>query len=109
MNDSAQLLRELRIDRREPAPTAASPLRWIIVALALVGVAAGLWWYAGGTGAPLVQTATARAITAASGAGPASVLDASGYVTARRQATVSSKVTGKVTEVLVEEGMRVEE
>ena len=37
-----------------------------------------------------------------------SVLDASGYVVARRQATVSSKVTGKVLEVLVEEGMSVE-
>jgi RND family efflux transporter MFP subunit len=37
------------------------------------------------------------------------VLNASGYVTARRQATVSSKVTGKVTEVLVEEGLRVRE
>ena len=43
--------------------------------------------------------------------GPAtgSVLDASGYVTARRQATVSAKITGKVTEVLIEEGMRVQE
>ena len=37
------------------------------------------------------------------------VLNASGYVTARRQATVSSKVTGKVTEVLIEEGMKVQE
>ena len=31
------------------------------------------------------------------------VLNASGYVTARRMATVSSKVTGRVTEVLIEE------
>ena len=37
------------------------------------------------------------------------VLNASGYVTARRQATVSSKITGKVVEVLVEEGMKVQE
>jgi RND family efflux transporter MFP subunit len=37
------------------------------------------------------------------------VLDASGYVTARRQATVSAKITGKVTEVLIEEGMQVKE
>jgi len=37
------------------------------------------------------------------------VLDASGYVTARRQATVSAKITGKVTEVLIEEGQRVKE
>jgi RND family efflux transporter MFP subunit len=38
-----------------------------------------------------------------------SILDASGYVTARRQATVSAKITGKVAEVLIEEGMRVKE
>jgi len=37
------------------------------------------------------------------------VLNASGYVVARRQATVSSKVTGKIREVLVEEGMQVEQ
>jgi RND family efflux transporter MFP subunit len=37
------------------------------------------------------------------------VLNASGYVTARRRATVSSKVTGKVIEVNVEEGMAVRE
>ena len=37
----------------------------------------------------------------------AAVLNASGYVTARRRATVSSKITGKVIEVNVEEGMAV--
>ena len=51
---------------------------------------------------------TAKARSAAEG-GPASVLDASGYVTARRIATVSSKITGKVREVLIEEGQRVTE
>mgnify|MGYP003345757191 CR=1 FL=1 len=35
---------------------------------------------------------------------PKAVLDASGYVTARRQATVASKVTGRVQELLLEEG-----
>jgi RND family efflux transporter MFP subunit len=39
--------------------------------------------------------------------GNASVLDATGYVVARRMATVSSKVTGKVQEVLIEEGQAV--
>src|SRR5690606_21618057 len=42
-----------------------------------------------------------------SGNAPASVLDATGYVVARRMATVSAKVTGKVREVLIEEGQRV--
>jgi RND family efflux transporter MFP subunit len=50
-----------------------------------------------------VQVAVARD----AGQGPGPVLDASGYVTARRQATVSAKITGKVTEVLIEEGQRV--
>ncbi len=57
-------------------------------------------------GSVLVEIDTARqppSIAAAS-----SVLDASGYVVARREATVSSKLTGKVEEILVEEGMRVE-
>ncbi len=44
-----------------------------------------------------------------SGGAVASVLDASGYVTARRAATVSSKRTGRIRTVLVEEGMTVEE
>jgi RND family efflux transporter MFP subunit len=39
----------------------------------------------------------------------AAVLNASGYVTARRRATVSSKITGKVVEVNVEEGQAVRE
>ena len=38
-----------------------------------------------------------------------SVLDASGYIVAQRQATVSSKVTGKVQELLVEEGQAVKQ
>jgi multidrug efflux pump subunit AcrA (membrane-fusion protein) len=37
------------------------------------------------------------------------VLNASGYVTARRVATVSSKVTGKVVEVLIQKGRQVKE
>ena len=36
------------------------------------------------------------------------MLDATGYVVARRMATVSAKITGKVREVLIEEGQRVE-
>jgi RND family efflux transporter MFP subunit len=76
------------------------------------------WWIAGGLAVlaialvlvagrrPLVvQTVSAVALPA--NAGPAAVLDASGFVVARRQATVSAKVTGKVMEVLIEEGMRV--
>jgi multidrug efflux pump subunit AcrA (membrane-fusion protein) len=108
MNDSAELLRELRIDRRDPPAARRPPLPWILGSLLVLLLIAGGWWLLGRGAGIEVRTASARAISA-SAAGPASVLDASGYVTARRQATVSAKITGKVTEVLIEEGMRVEE
>ena len=57
-----------------------------------------------------IRAATARSAAAdpAGGSGTgASLLDASGYVVARRQATVSAKITGKVTELLIEEGQHV--
>ena len=53
-----------------------------------------------------VEIQTVRA--SVSRTGGVSVLDASGYIVARRQATVSSKIAGKVLEVLIEEGMTVE-
>ena len=77
----------------------------------LVALVAGLgfvaWFFRlpGGEGASLVSTAVAQA--AASTGAQSSVLDATGYVVARRQATVSSKATGKVVEVLIEEGVQV--
>jgi RND family efflux transporter MFP subunit len=104
--DTAELLRELRIDRDgRPGRTRR---RWLVLGLlALVVVAAALWVAWSRFSAPTVRTVTARAAAPAGGA--SSILDASGYVTARRQATVSAKITGKVTEVLIEEGMRVVE
>jgi RND family efflux transporter MFP subunit len=103
---TSELLKELRIDR-DPRP-ARKRRRWLVLAaLALVVVAASLWALRGRFLPVTVRTVAARAAATAAGGG--SVLDASGYVTARRQATVSAKVTGKVTEVLIEEGMRVAE
>lgn len=73
----------------------------------LVIVALATWFFAGADDAIKVRTAPVVAIGSA---GPeASVLDASGYVVARRMATVSAKITGRVLDVLIEEGMRVEE
>jgi len=104
--DTAELLRELRIDRDGRPPRARR--RWLVLAVgALVAITVAVWlgWERFST--PMVRTVAARAAAAAGGAG--SVLDASGYVTARRQATVSAKITGKVSEILIEEGMRVTE
>jgi HlyD family secretion protein len=80
---------------------------WIVgVAVLLLAVAAGGWFWSQGAQAATVKIA---AVTGATGGGasPGAVLNASGYVTARRRATVSSKVTGKVLEVFVEEGKAV--
>jgi RND family efflux transporter MFP subunit len=55
---------------------------------------------------PLVQVAPAQAPAEP---GTATLLNASGYVTPRRRATVASKITGLVTAVYVDEGVRVEE
>ena len=114
MNDSAELLKQLRIERdtpRSPAPGGdQSHGRWLAAGAAVLVVLAGgaAWWWLGRSPAPEVRTAPAVAAASGTG-GPASVLDASGYVVARRMATVSAKVTGRVQEVLIEEGMRVEE
>ena len=103
---TSDLLKELRIDR-DPRPR-RSRARWLAVAaVALLALAAGAWLVWARVAPPTVRTVAARAAATAGGAG--SVLDASGYVTARRQATVSAKITGKVTEVLIEEGQRVKE
>src|SRR5687767_9411808 len=101
-------LGSLRIDRsvRAEGGSGRKALLWAGGALALVAVAAGAWWwFAGNT----VEVSTVVAEEESSGPSLGnSVLNASGYVVARRMSTVSSKVTGKVLEIYVEEGMAVE-
>jgi HlyD family secretion protein len=101
-------LEGLRIDRSEAVEETGRRGRpWIVVlALLLLGGAVA-WWLTRSRPAP-VRTAAAQARSGGAATAGA-VLNASGYVTARRQATVSSKITGKVVDVLVEEGMEVRE
>ena len=107
VSNTSERINELKIDRSKSADNQRS---WLLPALAtVVVVALAAWWLLGskGGGKFTVETDTARRPPSAAQAN--SVLDASGYVVARRQATVSSEVTGKVTEVFVEEGMFVDE
>jgi RND family efflux transporter MFP subunit len=102
------LVEKLRLDRSSTRGARPRSVRKLVIA----GAAAIAVVALGGSmvrryHAPVVRTAVARAATDVPADG--SILDASGYVTARRQATVSAKITGKVMEVLIEEGMRVEE
>lgn len=130
-DDKAALLRSLEIDRSAPPPKAGLP-RWVpIVSLAVVVGAAGVAATLALTGdkgaptqaqapAPAARPAAAAAGSTASGGiaaqaqplgaepRPSGQLVASGYVVARRMATVSAETFGRIVEVLVEEGQRVE-
>jgi RND family efflux transporter MFP subunit len=104
--DQASLIEQLRIERpAEPPPRRVWP--WTLAAAAITIAAIGGGLYAFLPRAVLIQVAVAEPVAGAA-AGPSSILDASGYVVARRQATVSSKITGKVMSVGIEEGQRVE-
>jgi RND family efflux transporter MFP subunit len=100
-------LEELRIDRSEVPEESAWQRRLLLLALSVVLVAVAAWWFLAGARAPEVETAAV--VEAGAGAAAVSVLDASGYVVARRQATVASKITGRLVEVAIEEGMGVRE
>ncbi len=105
MSDLKDELAALRIEREPDRP----PRRWVkwLLLLVVVGAAAaGLWQWALRDRPVEVEIA---AVVARPAGVQATVLNASGYVTARRRATVSSKITGRVVEVNVEEGMAVRE
>lgn len=98
-------LAALKIER--PAgPTPKPWLKWVVLLVLLVAAGYSAWVYASRPTPVEVETA---AVTQRAAGAQAAVLNASGYVTARRRATVSSKITGKVVEVNVEEGMAIRE
>ncbi|MDZ4080773.1 efflux RND transporter periplasmic adaptor subunit [Hydrocarboniphaga sp.] len=110
MNDKSALLNQLKIDREPERDRGdgGGPGKWIAIGLlVLLLIGAAIWWFSKPSGLR-VQAAVAQN-AGATASGPASLLDASGYVVARRSATVSAKITGKVTEVLIEEGQSVRE
>lgn len=98
-------LADLRIERGAPpvSPRLSGP--WIAAGLVLLTALVAAWFFLRPQPLP-VRTAVARELPVGPGT-DRTVLHASGYVTARREATVSSKVTGKVTELLIEEGVHV--
>ncbi|KAA9131441.1 efflux RND transporter periplasmic adaptor subunit [Marinihelvus fidelis] len=98
-------LDQLKIEREPEKPPARVGL-WIFVILLLLVLAGGAAWYFRPPPPPEVRVANVQAVSRAAAG---TVLNASGYVTARRAATVSSKLTAQVLEVNIEEGMRVEQ
>lgn len=103
MNEDVHSIDQLTLDRGEAASRRDFRWIWVVVMFLLLAVL-GVFLALGRVES--VRTVPAKAEV---GAGAPTVLNASGYVVARRESTVSAKVTGKVVEVLVEEGMEVEE
>jgi RND family efflux transporter MFP subunit len=103
--DNTDLLKQLRIERHQRDDQTGERARWpwvvVAVAIVLVRIGGAGWFWLGHRAVP-VQVAQAVSIGANSEAG--AVLQATGYVTARRQATVSAQITGTLTAVLIEEG-----
>jgi RND family efflux transporter MFP subunit len=106
---NTDLLKELRIERhqREEHGHGPGPWPWIVgIVVLLAAMGAGTWWWLNHRP---VQVHTAPAVAAASDSAAGAVLQATGYVTARRQATVSAQITGTLTSVLIEEGDHVKQ
>lgn len=109
MDDKSALLHQLRIDRGSEKGGDGGSRGWlkglIAVLILLLLLSAGIWLWLRRGGVP-VKVVSAQASSAGTG-GAGSLLDASGYVVARREATVSAKITGKVVELFIEEGSHV--
>ena len=115
MDDKTRLLRSLAIDRQEKAAGAQADSRgvwrtWgLLVLAAAIGGAATAWFTLprGQERVQKVELPQQQAMPAVTKPEPqrAGNLIASGYVVARRKATIAAEVTGKVVELAVEEGM----
>jgi len=108
-DDKSSLLNQLRIDRSNDTESDSGSrwLPWVGGLVVILLAAGGIFWLTRPDGEP-IKVAVAREIAGAGASRGASTLDASGYIVARRQATVSSKITGRVLQVLIEEGQRVQ-
>ena len=106
MADLKEDLAALHIDRQPDRPGLGRWLGWILFLVVLGTAGAAAWRWVTRERPVEVEVAT---VTERAAGTQAAVLNASGYVTARRRATISSKITGKVIEVNVEEGKAVKE
>src|SRR5450432_4004458 len=102
MDDNSALLNQLRIDRGGPSTPSHAGRIWVAALLAIVIIAGLAAWFFTRPGLPRMHLATPQPIAGGSLSG--SILDASGYVVARRQATVASKITARMVELDIEEG-----
>ena len=108
MNDA--LIDSLKIDRSASVRREGRPAWfWIVAVVAVLAIASAIAWWFTRPAIAEVRIVRPEMVRVDGPAAATSVLDASGYVVARRQATVAAEVTGKLVEVRVEEGQPVEE
>jgi len=112
VEEKKQLLQELRIERgqreqyTESNPRRTGLIVGIIVAVLILGGAAAAGYYFL-LRKPAFEIEQATAVAPSADPGATAVLQATGYVTARINATVSAQITGTLTQVLIEEGEHV--
>jgi RND family efflux transporter MFP subunit len=100
-----QDLSRLSIDKQQFAPRSTHRRRALFAVIVLAIVAAAALYAVGVFDRPRkVEVTTAQLMYPAQAQ---TLLNASGYVVAQRKAAVASKVTGRLMELLVEEGSRV--
>ncbi len=104
--DKKDALNALKIDRDAPAKPPRRPVWWLAaLSLVLAVIVIAIAWWMFQPKAVAVQTVT---VAVQGGDAPGgSILNASGYVVAQEQATVSSQITGMIDAVYVDEGMHV--
>jgi RND family efflux transporter MFP subunit len=109
----SELLKQLRVDRSGAKPIgSATPQRrwagWSVAGLLVVGSALA-WFYLPSTQAVPVKAVVVKQVTASGASAPAGgvVVEATGYVVARREATLAPKVAGRLDQLFIEEGSRV--
>jgi len=112
MPDLKDELASLRIDREAPR---RGRWRWFVILLLLAVVAAGALYFVrarsafSSFGALEVETVQASVQSSSSPNAGTPILTASGYLVARKQSVVSSRIQGVISELRVEEGSVVKE
>ncbi|MGH8181144.1 MAG: efflux RND transporter periplasmic adaptor subunit [Steroidobacteraceae bacterium] len=105
-SDKTHLLHQLRIAASEREETGTSHGKWWLaggIAVLVIAAAAALLL----TRNSAIEVSEATAVAASAAAAPTAILQATGYVTAEREATVSSQIAGQVSHVYFEEGEHV--
>ncbi|HEX4267907.1 MAG TPA: efflux RND transporter periplasmic adaptor subunit [Steroidobacteraceae bacterium] len=105
-SDKAHLIHQLRIDRTERDDAAVGRRSWwlpAIIVVAVIAAAVAVLY----NRTRVIEVSEATAVAASAGSAPAAILQATGYVTAEREATVSSQIAGQLSQVYFEEGEHV--